>query len=62
MKRSTRAWTPTVAARIRSAIADVIQEGRVRTYDMMKLTGSPDVLKKGAASTEQVTDAIMEKL
>ncbi len=50
------------ATRIRDAIAAVISEGRVRTYDMMKMTGSPEVISKGAASTEQMTDAILEKL
>jgi 3-isopropylmalate dehydrogenase len=47
---------------IRKAIAAVILEGRVRTYDMMKLPGSPEVVGKGAASTIQMTDAIIEKL
>jgi isocitrate dehydrogenase (NAD+) len=47
---------------IRSAIADVIMEGRVRTYDMMKMHGSPDVLSNGAASTVQMTDAIIDRL
>jgi isocitrate dehydrogenase (NAD+) len=50
------------AQRIRDAIAAVIQEGRVRTYDMLKLTGSPEVLSQGAASTDQMTDAIIEHL
>jgi isocitrate dehydrogenase (NAD+) len=47
---------------IRKAIAEVIMEGRVRTYDMMKLPGSPEVLRNGAASTVQMTDAIIERL
>jgi 3-isopropylmalate dehydrogenase len=47
---------------IRKAIASVIEEGRVRTYDMMKLQGKPEVLQNGAASTAQMTDAIIEKL
>jgi 3-isopropylmalate dehydrogenase len=47
---------------IRKAIADVIMEGRVRTYDMMRMQGTPDVLSNGAASTVQMTDAIIEKL
>jgi len=51
-----------MAARIRKAIADVIAEGRVRSYDMLKLKGSPDVLKKGAASTREITDAIIDSL
>ncbi len=50
------------AAAIRTAIADVIEEGRVRAYDMLKLKGSPDVLNQGAASTTEMTDAIIEKL
>jgi len=51
-----------IAARIRKAVAEVISEGQVRTYDMMKLSGSPDVVDKGAASTEQMADAVISKL
>ncbi|MCF8303917.1 MAG: hypothetical protein K9I94_11625 [Bacteroidales bacterium] len=51
-----------IAMRVRKAIAEVISEGKVRTYDMMKLKGSPDVVKQGAASTHQMTDAVIEKL
>jgi isocitrate dehydrogenase (NAD+) len=47
---------------IRTAIADVIEEGKVRTYDMMKLKGKPEVIAEGAASTVQMADAIIEKL
>ncbi len=50
------------ASRIRNAIKQVIAEGKVRTYDMMRFTGSPDVIDKGAASTVKMTDAIIEKL
>jgi isocitrate dehydrogenase (NAD+) len=50
------------AARIRTAIAEVISEGAVRTYDMLKLTGSPNVFDNGAATTQQMTDAIIAKL
>ncbi|MCK5551163.1 MAG: NAD-dependent isocitrate dehydrogenase, partial [Hyphomicrobiaceae bacterium] len=50
------------AKRIRTAIEEVIKESRVRTYDMMKLTGSPEVIAQGAASTEQMTDTIIERL
>ncbi|MCK4412339.1 MAG: isocitrate/isopropylmalate dehydrogenase family protein [Candidatus Eisenbacteria sp.] len=50
------------ATRLRTAVEAVIKEGRVRCYDMMKLTGSPDVIQQGAASTEQMTDTIIEKL
>jgi 3-isopropylmalate dehydrogenase len=51
-----------IAAKIRKAIAEVIEEGEVRTYDMMKMTGKPDVIRNGAASTTQMTDAIIAKL
>lgn len=51
-----------IAARIRKAIAGVIEEGKVRTYDMMKMNGRPEVLENGAASTFQMTDAIIERL
>jgi len=47
---------------IRKAVADVIEEGKVRTYDMMKMTGSPDVIGNGAASTIKMADAIIAKL
>ena len=51
-----------MAAKIREAISLVVSEGRVRTYDMMKLKGSPDVVKQGAASTPQMGDAIVEAM
>lgn len=51
-----------IAAKIRKAIAAVIAEGKVKTYDMMKMTGSPDVISKGAASTQQMADAVIAKL
>jgi 3-isopropylmalate dehydrogenase len=51
-----------IASRIRDAIARVVQEGRVRTYDMMKMQGSPEVISNGAASTHQMADAIISNL
>jgi isocitrate dehydrogenase (NAD+) len=51
-----------LASRIRSAIATVIAEGKVRTYDMMKMAGRPEVIQNGAASTTEMTDAIISKL
>jgi len=51
-----------ISEKIRKAVADVIQEGKVRTYDMMKMSGRPDVIEKGAASTTQMADAIIAKL
>jgi len=50
------------SSKIRKAIAAVIEEGKVKTYDMMKMAGRPDVVKNGAASTSQMTDAIIAKL
>ncbi len=51
-----------ISTKIRKAVADVISEGKVRTYDMMKMSGRPDVIEKGAASTTQMADAIIAKL
>jgi len=51
-----------IAARIRKAVAGVVAEGKVRTYDMMKMPGRPDVIEKGAASTKEMADAIIKKL
>ncbi|MFC1565916.1 isocitrate/isopropylmalate dehydrogenase family protein [Candidatus Neomarinimicrobiota bacterium] len=51
-----------IATKIRKTVADVIREGKVRTYDMAKMTGRADVLEKGAASTTKMTDAIIAKL
>jgi 3-isopropylmalate dehydrogenase len=50
------------ADRIRTAVSEVVAEGKVRTYDMMKLPGRPDVVSRGAASTDQVTDAVIARL
>jgi len=51
-----------ISAKIRKAIAAVIEEGKVRTYDMMKMAGKPEVVKNGAASTSQMTDEIIARL
>ncbi len=50
------------AKRVRDAIAAVVREGRVRTYDMVRIPGGPKAISKGAASTMQMTNAILEKL
>jgi 3-isopropylmalate dehydrogenase len=50
------------AERVRAAIAAVIQEGKVRAYDMMRIPGGAKCIAQGAASTIQMTDAILEKL
>ena len=51
-----------ISSKIRNAIAEVIEEGKVRTYDMMKMTGGPEVTLNGAASTSRMTDEIIAKL
>ena len=50
------------AERIRKAIADVVKEGKVRTYDMMRIPGGAKSISQGAASTVQMTNAILAKL
>jgi len=50
------------AKKIRTAIAKVVEKGKVKTYDMMKLKGGPDVFKYGASTTQQMTDEIIKKL
>lgn len=50
------------AERIRKAVALAVAEGKVRTYDMAKLRGGAEAIAKGAASTTQMTDAILEKI
>jgi len=50
------------AKKIRKAVAEVIAEGKVRTYDMMKMRGTAKVVNEGAASTRQMADAIIAKL
>jgi 3-isopropylmalate dehydrogenase len=50
------------AEKIRSAIAAVVAEGKVCTYDMLRLTGGAGVFAQGAASTEMMTNAIIERL
>lgn len=50
------------AIKIRKAVADVIAEGKVRTYDMQKMRGKADVIDNGAASTKIMADAVIAKL
>ena len=50
------------AEKIRNAIAKVIEEGKVKTYDMLKLKGGADAIKKGAAGTQQMTDEIIRNI
>jgi len=50
------------AARIRNAVAKVVEEGKVKAYDMLKMRGTADVVNHGAASTKQMADAIIANL
>jgi isocitrate dehydrogenase (NAD+) len=50
------------ANRIRNAVAAVVKEGKVRTYDMMRISGGAMSISQGAASTVEMTDAILAKL
>lgn len=50
------------AKKIRQAIAEVIKECKVQTYDMKKLRGGKDVLAQGAASTIEITDEIIRHI
>ncbi|MEW6653041.1 MAG: isocitrate/isopropylmalate family dehydrogenase [Bacteroidota bacterium] len=50
------------AEKIKSAISEVVEEGKVKSYDMMKLRGGSDVFSKGAASTQQIANAVIGKL
>jgi isocitrate dehydrogenase (NAD+) len=50
------------ARRVRDAVAATVSQGRVRTYDMLRLPGGPEVIRQGAASTTEMTDAILSHL
>jgi isocitrate dehydrogenase (NAD+) len=47
---------------LRDAIAAVVRDGRVRTYDMMRIPGGAKAISQGAASTPQMTEAVLAKL
>jgi 3-isopropylmalate dehydrogenase len=47
---------------VRAAVAEVVREGRVRSYDMLRIPGGPEVVTRGAATTTALTDAILDKL
>ncbi|MFK5926295.1 MAG: isocitrate/isopropylmalate family dehydrogenase [Desulfuromusa sp.] len=53
---------PEKAVRIRNAVAKVVEEGKVRAYDMLKLRGCQEVIDQGAATTDQMADAIIAVL
>jgi len=50
------------AGGIRDAIAAVVKEGKVRTYDMMRIPGGAKAIGQGAASMVQMTDAVLAKV
>ncbi len=51
-----------ISKKIRKAVAEVISEGKIRTYDMMKMRGAADAVKNGAASTQEMAQAVIDKL
>ena len=51
-----------MAAHIRAAVGAVVAEGRVRTYDMLKIPGGPGVIEQGAATTREMADAVISAL
>ncbi|MCD4653356.1 isocitrate/isopropylmalate dehydrogenase family protein [bacterium] len=51
-----------MAAQIRKAVSMVISEGKVQSYDMMKLRGCQQVIGQGAATPKQMADAIITAL
>jgi 3-isopropylmalate dehydrogenase len=50
------------ATKVRAAIAAVVAEGKVRTYDMLRIAGGAQSIARGAASTREITDAILAKI
>ncbi|MFH1194469.1 MAG: isocitrate/isopropylmalate family dehydrogenase [bacterium] len=51
-----------ISNKIKDAVAQVVEEGKVKTYDMLKVKGGAKAIEQGAASTQQMTDAIIAKL
>ncbi|MBN1304313.1 MAG: isocitrate/isopropylmalate dehydrogenase family protein [Anaerolineales bacterium] len=50
------------SAAIRRAINGIVSDGKAYTYDMLRLKGGPDAIQQGAASTDQLAAAIIERL
>jgi 3-isopropylmalate dehydrogenase len=50
------------AKAVRDAVATVVRDGKVRTYDMLRLPGGHEVTGLGAATTTQLTNAIISAL
>ncbi len=51
-----------IGNKIIEAVAKVISEGKVRTYDMLRIPGGPKSIQMGASSTYEMTGAILKKL
>ncbi len=51
-----------IAEKIRNSISKVVEDGKVKSYDMAKLRGSEEALNHGAASTKEMTDEIIRNL
>lgn len=51
-----------IGNKIIKAVAEVISEGKVRTYDMLRIPGGPKSIQMGASSTYEMTGAILKKL
>ena len=50
------------AEKVRKAVAEVVAEGKIKTYDMAKMPGHSEVIEQGAVSTVQMADVIIAKL
>ncbi len=50
------------AKKIRDAVGGVVADCKVQTYDMKRLRGSAQAIDEGAATTQQMTDAIIAAL
>ena len=50
------------AIKIRTAVAKVVADGKVQSYDMLKLRGTQEVFDQDAATTQQITDEIIKNL
>jgi isocitrate dehydrogenase (NAD+) len=50
------------ARAVREAVGRIVREGAVRTFDLAGLPGGPEAVARGAATTAQMTDAILAAL
>ena len=52
----------TIPRGVQAEAAAVVAGGEVRCYDMLKVRGGANSIAEGAATTTQMTDAIISKL